>query len=740
MPLSCQTDSSDRGPYVALFAGFSTYLPSETIVKKRIEKEQAMRIPVVASLLLCLAGSSGSAVEPITTGFLVAEMAELVRLADFAQPAYTTVQFSSYDRRSKAPNTPGWYANSDGFGSEPIPGFLRVLNPPGADGVGEYVMAEVSGPGAVVRGWTAAIGGEIRVFLDGDEKPVFDGPANVFLSDRYAYYAQKVGLPVEEAGDAFHQNDADYFPLPFARSCRVVWKGKVSELHFYHIQIRKYHPAAPVQTFRPADLKTYSQEIRRAIAILRSPARSLDEAPVMQKISLDLAVGPGEEVQAMSTEKGPGAVRNLALKVEGDELRTALRQTLLCIRFDGSPRPQVEAPVGDFFGAAPGINPYETLPMTVSPDGTMSCRFVMPFARSVSLTFDNRGEKPVRIGGEVLLSPYNWQPDRSMHFRARWRVNHDLVAASGENAFDVPFLVAHGQGVYVGTAAILMNPSPVPTAYGNWWGEGDEKVFVDGEDSPSTFGTGSEDYFNYSWSRCDLFDHPYCAQPLCTGPDTRGYVSNCRWHVLDALPFEQEIAFYIELYSHRRTAGLSYARIAYHYARPGIRDDCVPVMSSDARIAPLPEAWQPVASHGAAGATFYQAESLKAEGDGEVSIAEGELWSGGKLLVWRPQKKGDTLSLTLQVPKKGRYAIVMTAAMSPNSGRFQARCDGQQLLREGDATTVDLRAPHQTMLRNFPWNPLALDAGTHVIVLETPEDNPSGSSIGLDFIWLHPRR
>lgn len=33
-----------------------------------------------------------------------------------------------------------------------------------------------------------------------------------------------------------------------------------------------------------------------------------------------------------------------------------------------------------------------------------------------------------------------------------------------------------------------------------WWGEGDEKLFVDGEKFPSTFGTGSEDYVGYAWA------------------------------------------------------------------------------------------------------------------------------------------------------------------------------------------------------------------------------------------------
>ncbi len=699
-----------------------------------------MKLSILTLLSISLTCLPAFSVEPVSTGSLVAEMVDLARLADFPDPPYSTIQFSSYDRRSEAPNGPGWYANSDGFGGEPIPGFLSVLKPPGADGTGEYLLAEVNGPGAIVRTWTAAITGQLQLFLDGKEDPIYIGPADVFLLDHYAHYARQIGLSLGEAADPFRQRDANYFPIPFAKSCRIVWKGKLAEIHFYHVQVREYPAGTPVQTFGPDDLKTFSREIDRAVSVFQNPSLCVENLPVKQRIVLDVNVKPGEQLEAAKTDGGPAAICTLLLKPQASDLRNALRQTILRIHFDAGPSPQVESPVGDFFGAAPGINPYDSLPMTVKPDGTMVCRFMMPFARTMSVSFQNLGEQPVKISGEIVLCPYEWHADRSMHFRARWRVNHDLLAAGGDRAFDLPFLVAHGEGVYVGTAVMLMNPSPVPTAYGNWWGEGDEKVFVDGEAFPSTFGTGSEDYFNYSWSNCELFAHPYCAQPITTGPDTRGYVSNIRWHILDALPFKWEIAFYIELFSHRETRHLSYARIAYHYARPGIRDDSLPIMESDARIAPLPKNWLPVASHGSTGAIFYQAEALKARGDGEIRVAEGDLWSAGKLLLWKPGKKGDKLSLSLDVEKTGRYALAVTAAVTPESGSFLASLDGQSLTRDGNGTTANLRSAHQTMLRNFFWQPVDLKAGSHLLVLESADERTAGSAIGLDFIWLHPRR
>ena len=114
--------------------------------------------------LVCLFVSVCSSVglassSAITTGSLFEEMVDMANLARFPEPAFRTVQFSSYDHRSKLPGGPDWFANADGFGGEPIPNFEAVLRAPDANGVGEYLVADVNGPGAIVRLWTAAISG-----------------------------------------------------------------------------------------------------------------------------------------------------------------------------------------------------------------------------------------------------------------------------------------------------------------------------------------------------------------------------------------------------------------------------------------------------------------------------------------------------------------------------------------------------------------------------------------------------
>jgi hypothetical protein len=179
----------------------------------------------------CFGAEPGS--KTITTGTLLGEMADLERLARWPEPAYRTVQFSSYDRRSTTSEAPGWFSNADGFGGEPIPGFLKALREPRDSQNGLYLLAEATGPGAIVRGWSAGMDGVLRVYLDpteaGDGILVYEGTGYGFLARRSAHYLK--GLDIDTA-NAFSQEDADYLPIPFAKGLKVTWEGSLNELHF----------------------------------------------------------------------------------------------------------------------------------------------------------------------------------------------------------------------------------------------------------------------------------------------------------------------------------------------------------------------------------------------------------------------------------------------------------------------------------------------------------------------------
>ena len=692
-------------------------------------------ILLVWALVLSATAQDGDAA--ITTGSLFEEMVDMTTLATFPDPAYLMVQFSSYDHRSQLPGGPDWFANSDGFGGEPIPNFEKVLRQPNADGVGEYLVADVEGPGAVVRLWTAAIAGEIRMYIDGADKPVFKGSANDFFHRQYDHFAQMKEIDADRFRQTVYQRDASYAPIPFARRLRVVWTGNVKQIHFYQLQVRLYDEDATVVSFEPEDIRKYRATIDKVTLALADPDEHLVSQSRKEQKLFDASLEPGE-VQEVVRLDDPGAVAELNLRLVAKDMNKALRQTVLEITFDEYPWAQVQSPVGDFFGAAPGVNPYVSAPFTVRPDGTMVCRFVMPFERSCSLKLRNEGDQPVSVRGSVLPMPYAWDAE-SMHFRARWRVDHDLIA-SNRDVQDLPYVLADGKGVYVGTSAYLMNPAEVPTPYGNWWGEGDEKVFVDDDAVPSLFGTGSEDYFNYSWSSPDIFIFPYCGQPRNDGPGNRGFVTNYRWHILDPIPFRDNLRFYMELYSHERTPGMSYARIGYHYAQPGVTDDFLPIKPADLRTPMLPERWQPAARMGAANSVFFAAEEVLVDAEG-THLEAGRLWAGGHLLVWTPQKKGDRVEFKIPIDSKGNKQINVALALTPQSGAVAFHLDGEPLQLANRSDAVDLYRPYRTLLRRIALMPVELSPGDHDLVLELKgtSDRVSNPKIGIDFIWVQKR-
>ena len=685
--------------------------------------------------LLALRGGPDRPQAPtVTTGSLYEEMVDLVGLTRFPSPAYRTVQFSSTDRRSDLPGGPNWFANDDGFGGEPIPAFQAVLRAPGADSIGEYLVADVEGPGAIVRLWTAAIEGSVQMYLDGSETPVFSGSADDFFHRPLDGFAPAAGLDRARFVGTLYQRDAAYAPLPFARHLRVVWTGNIRHVHFYHLAVRRYAAGTSVATFRPEDLATYRATIERVIAVLADPDGTLPAAGAGAPRPIAVTLKPGEATDALQLE-GPGAIARLELRAEAPDRDLALRQTVLHVVFDGYPWGQVQSPLGDFFGAAPGINPYRSLPFTVRADGAMISRFVMPYERSARIRLENLGAQTVTVTGSVRTMPYPWDPARSMHFRARWRVDHDMIA-DPDAVQDVPFLMADGEGVYVGTAAILLNPTPIPTPGGGWWGEGDEKVFTDGDRMPSLFGTGSEDYFDYSWSAPDLFWLPYCGQPRNDGPGNRGFVTDYRFHILDALPFERSIAFYLELFSHERLPGFAYARIGYHYGRPGIIDDHLAITPADVRPQRLPEAWQPAARGGAHDAVFHQAETLA--GPARLATEAGRLYAGGRVAVWHPARPGAELHLRVPVDSAGRYRIRVVARLDGAGGRVRLRWDGAPVAPASGDSTLDLRLPDRTILRDFSLRPMPLTAGRHELtfVFDGAAAEVARPAIGLDFVWV----
>ena len=219
--------------------------------------------------LFCQSSSS------ITTGKLFEEMIDLEGLTRFPSPSYSMVQYSSYDHRSNLPGGPDWFANADGFGGEPIPNFEKVLKEPNEVGIGEYLMVNEEGPGAIVRLWTAQINGNLRVYIDDMMTPFYEGEADSFFRHPYDNFNEIEVINRERFNKTIYQRDASYAPIPFEKRIRIEWIGDLQKLHFYQIQLRLYSQDAKIISFQPEDINKYKTIIDKVTLALADPDKNL---------------------------------------------------------------------------------------------------------------------------------------------------------------------------------------------------------------------------------------------------------------------------------------------------------------------------------------------------------------------------------------------------------------------------------------------------------------------------------
>jgi hypothetical protein len=488
---------------------------------------------------------------------LLSEMVDLVRLTRLPDPPYTAHLASSYDRRSLSPDDPqGWFANED-WASRTNPNYVRVDE---TSGRREYVLLDVQGPGAVVRIWSATPTGTLRLYVDGDPVPVLEESMADLLSGRAV-------IPPPFAYVAALGYNA-YFPFPYRKSVKVTvddlvatdpLRGGPLEKFYYQINYRTYSgPTADrVRSFRRSDLTRAAPEIARVGAMLNRAAATYQPSSDRQLAQL---ASTGKHAERTIERAGGGVIRELVLRPR-DTTAAGLRGASLTITFDDELA--VRAPLGDFFGAGPGLASYDSLPFEVRADGTFISRWPMPFRERARIVVHGQAG----LGGQVSVEPLEWS-DRSLYFHAKWRPRATVPTRPLR---DLRFVAIEGQGLYVGNALNVTNP---PGAM--WWGEGDDKVYVDQERFPSEFGTGTEDYYGYAWSTTERFARPFHAQTRAGSPGFDGDFSMNRFHILDAIPFSRAFRFEMELW-HWQETSVTWDAMAYYYARPGAKDDVPPL-------------------------------------------------------------------------------------------------------------------------------------------------------------------
>jgi hypothetical protein len=645
--------------------------------------------------------SSALGAAALTTASLIEEMTDLSALASFPSPAYTCKQFSSYDRKSKSaatPTTEDWFANGDAGQ------YLRVEERAGRK---EYVMMDAAGPGAVVRIWSANPAGTLRLYLDGAEQPVLEAPMTELLGGKFA------GLPRPLAGE-YSKGWNLYFPIPYARRCKITSDASG---FYYHVNYRTYETGTSVESFNLGQVQALGARIGKLAARLAEPqGTAADFGGSTEQFDLEIPAGE----TARQEFQGPAAIARALVRLSAANVESALRGLILKMTFDGEVC--VEAPLGDFFGSAPGLNAYSALPAGVTQQGQMYCHWFMPYKESVVIELVNHTKEAVTLSGEIALANYQWT-DASMHFHAKWRVQWDVPSRP---MIDWNYLTAQGRGVFAGVAFAIDNPVK------DWWGEGDEKIYVDGETFPSHFGTGTEDYYGYAWCWPTVFTHAYHAQPRCDGPGNFGRTSVNRFHILDRIPFTKDFKFDMELWHWHQTCKVNLAVTAYWYSRPGGTDAFKPIGAEDAVVRPLAAYTAPKVPGAIEGETL---KLLKV-----VGTAAPQDWAGlsGEQQLWWHEgiQPGDTLRVAFPAPRAGKYRVLGRFLTARDYGTHQLAINGQPAGGPTDFYAAAVQPTQERLLGEFE-----LKAGENefsVTVVGANAKAVKSYMFGLDYLLLKP--
>ena len=254
---------------------------------------------------------------------------------------------------------------------------------------------------------------------------------------------------------------------------------------------------------------------------------------------------------------------------------------ILRMYWDGESTPSVEAPLPAFFGYAyvenhlTVENRYPCLNsalMLTSPHVGCNCYFPMPFRRQAKVTVENRGAKR-NCCFYTITGSRGQQPADIGYFHAQYRTARPVDKGK-------PYVIldgVRGRGQFIGmTMAVGVNGGE------RCWCEGEVRMFLDGEATPTVQYTGTEDYFCGSYqfgsettrrqyqSYSGLYAGMYAVfgERGGTGGDQHRFLLY-RWHVKDPIRFKKGCRVTIDALNVNRTPRQDdYTTVAYWYEAP----------------------------------------------------------------------------------------------------------------------------------------------------------------------------
>jgi len=447
-------------------------------------------------------------------------------------------------------------------------------------------------------------------------------------------------------------------------------------------------------------------------------------------------VQPGQTKVLMDV-KGPGVITHIWITFLGPGPHPWARkgsanhqEMLLRIYWDDSERPGVEAPVGDFFANSFGRrSEVVSLPVIVEDADSYNCFWHMPFRKSARVEIVNQSDKQISL----LYFNIDWVKKERMrkntpYFYAQYRQEYPV-----EKGKDYVILDTKGKGHYAGTVLSVRTRSP------SWFGEGDEKIYIDGEEKASIWGTGTEDYFLSAWglktTSTPYFGVPYFDQWGIVGGHTSAY----RWHVTDPLVFNSGIKVTFEHFgwmspdenpeykSHswnEREDDYSSVAFWYQTGTPTFQ-----ARAPHARQRKLPCLDRIIAASECVDAKYH--------GEGETRAQSLDIYFPNQHLLFKSRDiKEGWVEIPFEVKKKEPKRLLLVMTRANDYGKYQAYLNGVKLGGVMDlySEAIDTREYH--LLDFWP------EPGPYKLRLECVGKNSASAAhyLGIESVRLRERR
>lgn len=447
-------------------------------------------------------------------------------------------QASSYDRKSVNKDEEGWFANND---------FSNYIRKEVNNGRDEYVVMDQEGPGAVTRFWTAGWMNKhnhLRFYFDDNEIPLWEADKAAKLigqNTEIGYPLSYRSVDIDSVTYGGQPGHNLYAPLPFKKHLKIT--SDLPQIDWltgfwYQVNYRLYNKDVPVESLTKSTISENKKELMQVNDMLKS----------YMKLSPGEVRVPGEKdilafdysIEPRGTKSffidNPGSIRRILISLRAGNMDEAMKNTWISLTFDNITT--VEVPVGFFFGCGDQLVEVSDWFRKTDKDGNMACFWVMPYLKSAVVHLINKGEETISGRAEIAVGAWVWN-SRSMYFHASFKRLDEMPAKAVK---DFNYINLENQaGIYAGDVL------QVEKWFRGWWGEGDEKIYIDGSTFPDHFGTGTEDYYGYAWGHPETFNQIFTNQPIGQAQSQKGGITvNSRVRSLDAIPFKKSFRFDME--------------------------------------------------------------------------------------------------------------------------------------------------------------------------------------------------